>query len=141
MGLAFALVGLSLCVYAVSWVKPRPKAQLVDGSVDFKPAEKPPAEASAPFGPAELTALLALHKNPSTQRFASDFLADPGLRAVWDKYRADGDLAAAARSLRAAPRFRELLERHSPDKRFEAAADAVMADPRLAPATAAFGRL
>lgn len=138
VGAAFVLVGLSLCVYAVSWVKPKADPRLVDGSLGVKPAPKP---APAPFGPSEFQALLATQRNRSTERFAADFLAADELRGAWEAYLKSGDLLALSTALRSKRRFYELLERYSSDKRFESAADAVMADPRVAPAAAGFGRL
>ncbi len=67
-------------------------------------------------------------------RFASEFLAVPVLRSVWDDYQRDADLPNAIRRLRKLSQFQNLINRFAKDPQFQATVGGLLLDPRIAAA-------
>lgn len=123
--------GVGAALLPLVWTPPK------QDKVERKVFQEAPPQALAPqeagrLDRATLNYLLESKRDdPIAADFGAKFLAQPALRAVWDRYQQDGDFSALYQALMASQDFAAIFGPAGQDPRFRATMDPLLADPRV----------
>ncbi|MBI5201477.1 MAG: hypothetical protein HY925_07835, partial [Elusimicrobia bacterium] len=103
----------------------------LDASFDPRLAVDAPAPIAHLTAPGLREMLAAKADDPLAAEFGRRFLADPGLKKIWDDYQQDGDFSGMFHKLQASNEFQPLLVWMKDDAKLRASLDTVVNDRRV----------